>query len=100
MDSQLSVQCSTSSNNCTSNQIATSSNYQENKSRQRKPQRDRINFLPEKSVYISPLPKAHGDLTHHLLTLGKIKKLEFKRNFALVEFYDRYCINIYNIFLN
>ncbi|XP_012215601.1 speckle targeted PIP5K1A-regulated poly(A) polymerase-like [Linepithema humile] len=89
MDSQLSVECSAQSNKHTNNQVATSSNHQEEKLGQ-KSQEENPHYVPGKSLCISPLPEtiSREELLKFLYQFGSVKRHHFERNSLWIEYHS------------
>ncbi|XP_070156568.1 speckle targeted PIP5K1A-regulated poly(A) polymerase-like [Polyergus mexicanus] len=81
--------------NYANNQVATSSNDCEMKSREHKFREDQY-YLPGKSLCIAPLPKTitRENLAKFLRQFGPVKRERFGRNSLWIEYYDSSPVNI------
>lgn len=77
--------------NYANNQVATSSNRLEVKSRENKFREEDQYYLPGRSLCIAPLPKtiSREDLERFLRQFGPVKRNRFGRNSLWIEYYDR-----------
>ncbi|XP_011882687.1 PREDICTED: speckle targeted PIP5K1A-regulated poly(A) polymerase-like [Vollenhovia emeryi] len=77
------------------NQIPTSSKHQEAKP-EHKSQEENEHYLPEKSLYIAPLPKtvSPGYLVKFLHQFGAVKRQHFARNSFWIEYNDSKPVDI------
>lgn len=82
--------------NYANNQVATSSNHREMKSREHKFREEDQYYLPGKSLCIAPLPKTitREDLAKFLRQFGPVKRERFGRNSLWIEYYDSSPVNI------